>query len=94
MTVKDVLLTWDKFFPNTDYPESWAIRMWCQHYTLQEFEHASRVTAFAAEEGRVRHTEIPRYVSGVLRQTKKADEEVETEITKHVAERSGDVIHV
>lgn len=92
MIVKDVLLAWDKVFPNTSYPEGWVIKMWCQRYTTQEFECAVRVTAFAAEEGRLSDTAIPRYLSGVLRNTKAYNTEVEAEIEKHMAERGDDVI--
>lgn len=90
MTVKDVLLTWDKVFPNTGYPEAWAIRMWCQRYTAQEFVHAAKVAAFAAEEGRLSDKGIPRYLSGVLRSNKTETAEVWAEIEKHIAERGSD----
>jgi hypothetical protein len=92
MTVKDVLDTWDRVFPKTGYPESWAIKMWCQRYTAQEFEHAAQVTVFAAEEGRISDPDIPRYLSGVLRKNKIENAEVEDEIKKHIAaQRGGDV---
>ena len=94
MTIKDVLLIWDRLFPNNGYPASWVIRMWCQNYTTQELEHAAQVTGIAAEDGRLRKPTddaVSRYLSGVLRKTKVSDTEVDAEIEKHVAERSGNV---
>lgn len=93
MTTKDVLIVWDRFFP-TPYPEAWVIRMWCQRYTTQELEHAAKVAALAAEEGRLPVPDIPRYMSGVLRSTKEETAEIRAEIEKYVAERDGDVIHI
>lgn len=94
MIVKDVLLIWDRFFPNNVYPAAWVIRMWCHRYTAQEFEHAAQVTIIAAEEGRLRKPNddvaLSCYLSGVLRQAKVDSAEVDAEIEKHIAKRGGD----
>ena len=85
MTTKDVLRIWDRYL-ECDYPEGWALRMWCRKYNYPATGCFAGVARRAMKQGRLAldGIAISKYLSGVLRRSVAEDAKVEQEICDHV----------